>query len=44
MGGDAQERAFKGLKAKFSSTPVLIKKPIRSHPFQLHTNLSVLGL
>ncbi len=41
--GDEQERAFVELKAKLVAAPIL-RRPIRGHPFQLHTNWSILGL
>jgi len=41
--GDEQERAFMELKARLIVVPIL-RRPIRGHPFQLHTNWSMLGL
>ena len=40
---DEQERAFQELKDRLSSTPIL-RRLIRGHPFQLHTDWSMLGL
>ncbi len=41
--GDEQEQTFVELKAKLVTTPIL-RRPIRGHPCQLHTNWSMLGL
>jgi hypothetical protein len=40
--GDEQERAFVELKARLVVAPIL-RKPIRGHPFQLHTDLEYVG-
>jgi len=41
--GDEQERTFVELKARLIAAPIL-RRPIRGHPFQLHTDWSMLGL
>ncbi|KAL3688002.1 hypothetical protein R1sor_014311 [Riccia sorocarpa] len=41
--GDDQERAFVELKERLTSAPIL-RRPIRGRPFELHTDLSMLGL
>jgi hypothetical protein len=41
--GNEQKRAFVELKARLVAAPIL-RRPIRGHPFQLHTDWSMLGL
>ncbi len=41
--GNEQEQAFMELKARLVAAPIL-RRPIRGHPFQLHTDWSMLGL
>jgi hypothetical protein len=41
--GNEQERVFVEFKARLVAAPIL-RKPIRGHPFQLHTDWNMLGL
>jgi hypothetical protein len=41
--GDEQKRAFVEFKVRLVATPIL-RRPIRGHPFQLHTDWNMLGL
>jgi hypothetical protein len=41
--GDEQEQTFMELKARLVAAPIL-RRLIRGHPFQLHTDWSMLGL